>query len=181
MKDFIIMAVVLVLFGIWLLVYYLKRRNIADGELCDRVSYLTEKDVNQLNGKPKSEQTEKVSAEASTIGKPSAVGSDAKEEKAVPASEVRSQKETAEEFLWKQWVARTGDYRLSKDAIAAAAEALTIEQALVLCNRYQSHHPQLYAGIRRYADWYERSEPAAKIIGLRMEAVMKRGGVVRRP
>ena len=98
MKDFIIMAVVLVLFGIWLLVYYLKRRNIADGELCDRVSYLTEKDVNQLNGKPKSEQTEKVSAEASTIGKPSAVGSDAKEEKAVPASEVRSQKETAEEF-----------------------------------------------------------------------------------
>lgn len=57
---------------------------------------------------------------------------------------------------------------------------MTPEQALTLCKRYQKQHPQLYVGIRKYADWYERSEPAAKIIGLRMEALMKQGGIIRR-
>ena len=74
----------------------------------------------------------------------------------------KQSEELTEADLWNQWVARTGDYRLSKDAIAAAAGHLTPEQALTLCKRYREQHPQLYAGIRKYADWYERSGTGGK-------------------
>lgn len=158
MNDLIIMAAMLAVFGIWLLFRRLKKRRSADDNPGGKDFTLTREQVEELNR----QRAEK------EVVLPSASGREKQSE------------ELTEADLWNQWVARTGDYRLSKDAIAAAAGHLTPEQALTLCKRYREQHPQLYAGIRKYADWYERSEPAAKIIGLRMEALMKQGGIIRR-
>ena len=134
--------------------------------------------------KPETVNKEEIKAEPKeenrSVSEPSAAEPVMEKLSAPAGGREKQSEELTEADLWNQWVARTGDYRLSKDAIAAAAGHLTPEQALTLCKRYREQHPQLYAGIRKYADWYERSEPAAKIIGLRMEALMKQGGIIRR-
>lgn len=183
MNDLIIMAAMLAVFGIWLLFHRLKKRRSADDDPGGKDFTLTREQVEELNRQRAEKEVVLPSAsgeENRPVSEPSAA-EPVLEKLSAPAGEKETQsEELTEADLWNQWVARTGDYRLPKDAIAAAAGHLTPEQALTLCKRYREQHPQLYAGIRKYADWYERSEPAAKIIGLRMEALMKQGGIIRR-
>lgn len=183
MNDLIIMAAMLAVFGIWLLFHRLKKRRSADDNPGGKDFTLTREQVEELNRQRAEKEVVLPSAsgeENRPVSEPSAA-EPVLEKLSAPAGERKTQPGVFTEVdLWNQWVARTGDYRLSKDAIAAAAGHLTPEQALTLCKRYREQHPQLYAGIRKYADWYERSEPAAKIIGLRMEALMKQGGIIRR-
>ncbi len=183
MNDLIIMAAMLAVFGIWLLFRRLKKRRSADDNPGGKDFTLTREQVEELNRQRAEKEVVLPSAsgeENRPVSEPSAA-EPVLEKLSAPAGERKTQPGVfTEADLWNQWVARTGDYRLSKDAIAAAAGHLTPEQALTLCKRYREQHPQLYAGIRKYADWYERSEPAAKIIGLRMEALMKQGGIIRR-
>lgn len=183
MNDLIIMAAMLAVFGIWLLFHRLKKRRSADDNPGGKDFTLTREQVEELNRQRAEKEVVLPSAsgeENRPVSEPSAA-EPVLEKLSAPAGERKTQPGVFTEVdLWNQWVARTGDYRLSKDVIAAAAGHLTPEQALTLCKRYREQHPQLYAGIRKYADWYERSEPAAKIIGLRMEALMKQGGIIRR-
>lgn len=183
MNDLIIMAAMLAVFGIWLLFHRLKKRRSADDDPGGKDFTLTREQVEELNRQRAEKEVVLPSAsgeENRPVSEPSAA-EPVLEKLSAPAGERKTQPGVFTEVdLWNQWVARTGDYRLSKDVIAAAAGHLTPEQALTLCKRYREQHPQLYAGIRKYADWYERSEPAAKIIGLRMEALMKQGGIIRR-
>ena len=171
MNDLIIMAAMLAVFGVWLLFHRLKNRRPADDDPGGKDFVLTREQVEELNRQRAEKEIVLPSAPAEEKRSVSDLKFGGREKQSGVLTEAD---------LWNQWVARTGDYRLSKDAIAAAAGHLTPEQALTLCKRYQKQHPQLYAGIRKYADWYERSEPAAKIIGLRMEALMKQGGIIRR-
>ena len=183
MNDLIIMAAMLAVFGVWLLFHRLKNRRPADDDPVGKDFVLTREQVEELNRQRAEKEIVLPSAPAEekrSVSEPSAA-EPVPEKLSAPAGGREKQSGVLTEAdLWNQWVARTGDYRLSKDAIAAAAGHLTPEQALMLCKRYQKQHPRLYVGIRKYADWYERSEPAAKIIGLRMEALMKQGGIIRR-
>lgn len=183
MNDLIIMAAMLAVFGVWLLFHRLKNRRPADDDPVGKDFVLTREQVEELNRQRAEKEIVLPSAPAEekrSVSEPSAA-EPVPEKLSAPAGGREKQSGVLTEAdLWNQWVARTGDYRLSKDAIAAAAGHLTPEQALTLCKRYQKQHPQLYVGIRKYVDWYERSEPAAKIIGLRMEALMKQGGIIRR-
>ncbi len=183
MNDLIIMAAMLAVFGIWLLFHRLKKRRSADDNPGGKDFTLTREQVEELNRQRAEKEVVLPSAsgeENRPVSEPSAAEPVMEKLSAPAGGREKQSEELTEADLWNQWVARTGDYRLSKDAIAAAAGHLTPEQALTLCKRYREQHPQLYAGIRKYADWYERSEPAAKIIGLRMEALMKQGGIIRR-
>lgn len=183
MNDLIIMAAMLAVFGIWLLFRRLKKRRSADDDPGGKDFTLTREQVEELNRQRAEKEIVLPSAPAEenrSVSGPSAAEPVMEKLSAPAGGREKQSEELTEADLWNQWVARTGDYRLSKDAIAAAAGHLTPEQALTLCKRYREQHPQLYAGIRKYADWYERSEPAAKIIGLRMEALMKQGGIIRR-
>lgn len=183
MNDLIIMAAMLAVFGIWLLFRRLKKRRSADDNPGGKDFTLTREQVEELNRQRAEKEVVLPSAsgeENRPVSEPSAAEPVMEKLSAPAGGREKQSEELTEADLWNQWVARTGDYRLSKDAIAAAAGHLTPEQALTLCKRYREQHPQLYAGIRKYADWYERSEPAAKIIGLRMEALMKQGGIIRR-
>ena len=183
MNDLIIMAAMLAVFGIWLLFHRLKKRRSADDNPGGKDFTLTREQVEELNRQRAEKEVVLPSAsgeENRPVSEPSAAEPVMEKLSAPAGGREKQSEELTEAVLWNQWVARTGDYRLSKDAIAAAAGHLTPEQALTLCKRYREQHPQLYAGIRKYADWYERSEPAAKIIGLRMEALMKQGGIIRR-
>ena len=183
MNDLIIMAAMLAVFGIWLLFHRLKKRRSADDNPGGKDFTLTREQVEELNRQRAEKEVVLPSAsgeENRPVSEPSAAEPVMEKLSAPAGGREKQSEELTEADLWNQWVARTGDYRLSKDAIAAAAVHLTPEQALTLCKRYREQHPQLYAGIRKYADWYERSEPAAKIIGLRMEALMKQGGIIRR-
>lgn len=183
MNDLIIMAAMLAVFGIWLLFHRLKKRRSADDNPGGKDFTLTREQVEELNRQRAEKEVVLPSAsgeENRSVSEPSAAEPVMEKLSAPAGGREKQSEELTEADLWNQWVARTGDYRLSKDAIAAAAGHLTPEQALTLCKRYREQHPQLYAGIRKYADWYERSEPAAKIIGLRMEALMKQGGIIRR-
>ena len=183
MNDLIIMAAMLAVFGIWLLFHRLKKRRSADDNPGGKDFTLTREQVEELNRQRAEKEVVLPSAsgeENRPVSEPSAAEPVMEKLSAPAGGREKQSEELTEADLWNQWVARNGDYRLSKDAIAAAAGHLTPEQALTLCKRYREQHPQLYAGIRKYADWYERSEPAAKIIGLRMEALMKQGGIIRR-
>lgn len=183
MNDLIIMAAMLAVFGVWLLFHRLKNRRPADDDPGGKDFVLTREQVEELNRQRAEKEIVLPSAPAEekrSVSEPSAAEPVLEKLSAPAGGREKQSGVLTEADLWNQWVARTGDYRLSKDAIAAAAGHLTPEQALTLCKRYQKQHPQLYAGIRKYADWYERSEPAAKIIGLRMEALMKQGGIIRR-
>ena len=183
MNDLIIMAAMLAVFGIWLLFHRLKKRRSADDNPGGKDFTLTREQVEELNRQRAEKEVVLPSAsgeENRPVSEPSAAEPVMEKLSAPAGGREKQSEELTEADLWNQWVARTGDYRLSKDAIAAAAGHWTPEQALTLCKRYREQHPQLYAGIRKYADWYERSEPAAKIIGLRMEALMKQGGIIRR-
>ena len=182
MNDLIIMAAMLAVFGIWLLFRRLKKRRSADDDPGGKDFTLTREQVEELNRQRAEKEIVLPSAPAEenrSVSEPSAAEPVMEKLSAPAGGREKQSEELTEADLWNQWVARTGDYRLSKDAIAAAGH-LTPEQALTLCKRYREQHPQLYAGIRKYADWYERSELAAKIIGLRMEALMKQGGIIRR-
>ena len=183
MNDLIIMAAMLAVFGIWLLFHRLKKRRSADDNPGGKDFTLTREQVEELNRQRAEKEVVLPSAsgeENRPVSEPSAAEPVMEKLSAPAGGREKQSEELTEADLWNQWVARTGDYRLSKDAIAAAAGHLTPEQALTLCKRYREQHPQLYAGSRKYAAWYERSEPAAKIIGLRMEALMKQGGIIRR-
>ena len=242
MNDLIIMTVMLVLFGICLWFYYLKKRKTIDEEADREISSQTRECVEELEAErakneavssPEEPVGEKVAASFGEVvfgvkmlfccgkrrqhvnvprdGKAfskteeqveefnpqgaeneNALLSVAEEEKLLTSKSVSADssasvdvggalsKELTETDLWNQWVAKTGDYHLSKEAIEAATWSLTFKQVLMLCERYQKLHPQLYSGICKYADWYERSDPAAQFVGLRMEALMKQCGILQR-
>lgn len=165
MNDLIIMAAMLAVFGIWLLFRRLKKRRSADDDPGGKDFTLTREQVEELNRQRAEKEIVLPSAPAEenrSVSEPSAAEPVMEKLSAPAGGREKQSEELTEADLWNQWVARTGDYRLSKDAIAAAAGHLTPEQALTLCKRYREQHPQLYAGIRKYADWYERSEPAGK-------------------
>ena len=185
--DLVIVIAVLAVLAIWWILGLLKRKKTSEKEDVGGLEPLTEEQIEQLNRQQASKrivltqepQEEKVEAAADFLK-----SEEKTEPKPEPASAPKKKALAPQELsgvaLWNWWVASTGDYRLSKEAIASVAAILTPEQARELCAKYKGQHPQLFNGICVYADWYDRSEPAAKIIGLRMEAVMKRGGFIHR-
>jgi len=144
MNDLIIMAAMLAVFGVWLLFHRLKNRRPADDDPGGKDFVLTREQVEELNRQRAEKEIVLPSAPAEekrSVSEPSAA-EPVPEKLSAPAGGREKQSGVLTEAdLWNQWVARTGDYRLSKDAIAAAAGHLTPEQALTLCKRYQKQHP----------------------------------------
>ena len=185
--DLVILIVILGVLAIWWIMSVLKRKQTSEKDDVSGLEPLTEEQIEQLNRQqaskrivltqePKEEKIEAAAdflkSEEKTEPKP--------EPASTPQKKVLAPQALSGAALWNWWVEHTGDYRLSKEAIASVAAILTPEQARELCAKYKGQHPQLFNGICVYNDWHDRSEPAAKIIGLRMEAVMKRGGFIHR-
>lgn len=188
--DFIILIAILAVLAIWCVMK--KGSHSSEKDEVTEIEPLTQEQVNQLNRQQASkrivltqEPKEEVVEEAD-IQKPEEKAEPEPEQEqeqtsvSAPQRKALAPQELSGIALWNWWVASTGDYRLSKEAIASVAAILTPEQVQELCEKYKSQHPQLFYGICLYADWYDKSDPAAKIIGLRMEVVMKRGGFIRR-
>ena len=185
--DLVIVIAVLAVLAIWWILGLFKRKKTSEKEDVGGLEPLTEEQIEHLNRQQASKrivltqepQEEKVEAAADFLK-----SEEKTEPKPEPASTPKKKALAPQELsgvaLWNWWVAGTGDYRLSQEAIASVAAILTSEQARELCEKYKSQHPQLFNGICVYADWYDRSEPAAKIIGLRMFVLMKRGGFIHR-
>lgn len=185
--DFIILIAIIVIVAIWWFLRKPKCRMISDKDDVNDLEPLTEEQINQLNRQQASKRIvltqepkeEKVEA-ATDFLKPEEKTETKPEPASASQKKVLAPQELSGIALWNWWVASTGDYRLSKEAIASVAAILTPEQARELCAKYKGQHPQLFNGICVYADWYDRSDPAAKIIGLRIESLMKRGGFIHR-
>ena len=133
MNDLIIMAAMLAVFGIWLLFRRLKKRRSADDDPGGKDFTLTREQVEELNRQRAEKEIVLPSAPAEenrSVSEPSAAEPVMEKLSAPAGGREKQSEELTEADLWNQWVARTGDYRLSKDAIAAAAGHLTPEQAL---------------------------------------------------
>ena len=187
--DLVILIVILGVLAIWWIMSVLKRKQTSEKDDVSGLEPLTEEQIEQLNRQQASKRIvltqepkpkeEKIEAAADFL-KPEEKTEPKPEPASAPQKKALAPQELSGIALWNWWVASTGDYRLSKETIASVAAILTPEQARELCEKYKSQHPQLFSGICVYADWYDRSEPAAKIIGLRMFVLMKRGGFIHR-
>lgn len=178
--ELVILIVVLAVLAIWCVKKIVARKSPFEDPLnpeqVEKIRKLQEAKRIVLEQEPQEKEVESATdflkQEEKTEPKP--------EPASAPQKKALAPQELSGIALWNWWVANTGDYRLPKEAIASVAAILRPEQARELCEKYKKQHPQLFNGICVYADWYDRSEPAAKIIGLRMEAVMKRGEFIHR-
>lgn len=179
--ELVILIVVLAVLAIWCVKKIIARKSPFEGEALnpeqvEKIRKLQEAKRIVLEQEPQEEEVES----ATDFLKQEEKQEPKPEPASAPQKKALEPQELSGIALWNWWVASTGDYRLPKEAIASVAAILRPEQARELCEKYKKQHPQLFNGICVYADWYDRSEPAAKIIGLRMEAVMKRGGFIHR-
>lgn len=179
--ELVILIVVLAVLAIWCVKKIVARKSPFEGEALnpeqvEKIRKLQEAKRIVLEQEPQEEEVES----ATDFLKPEEKQEPKPEPASAPQKKALAPQELSGIALWNWWVANTGDYRLPKEAIASVAAILRPEQARELCEKYKKQHPQLFNGICVYADWYDRSEPAAKIIGLRMEAVMKRGEFIHR-
>lgn len=178
--ELAIVIVILAVLAIWCVKKIIARKSPFEGEALnpeqvEKIRKLQEAKRIVLEQEPQ----EEIDAAAEFL-KPEEKQEPKPESASAPQKKALAPQELSGIALWNWWVANTGDYRLPKEAIASVAAILTPEQARELCDKYKSQHPQLFNGICVYADWYDRSEPAAKIIGLRMFVLMKRGGFIHR-
>ena len=178
--DFIFLIAILAVLAIWCVKKIIARKSPFEEPLnpeqVEKIRKLQEAKRIVLEQEPQEEEVES----ATDFLKPEEKQEPKPEPASAPQRKALAPQELSGIALWNWWVASTGDYRLSKEAIASVAAILTPEQARELCDKYKSQHPQLFNGICVYADWYDRSEPAAKIIGLRMFVLMNRGGFIHR-
>lgn len=179
--ELAIVIVILAVLAIWCVKKIIARKSPFEGEALnpeqvEKIRKLQEAKRIVLEQEPQEEEVES----ATDFLKPEEKQEPKPEPASAPQRKALAPQELSGIALWNWWVASTGDYRLSKEAIASVAAILTPEQARELCDKYKSQHPQLFNGICVYADWYDRSEPAAKIIGLRMFVLMNRGGFIHR-
>lgn len=178
--ELVILIAILAVLAIWCVKKIIARKSPFEEPLnpeqVEKIRKLQEAKRIVLEQEPQEEEVES----ATDFLKPEEKQEPKPEPASTPQKKVLAPQELSGIALWNWWVASTGDYRLSKEAIASVAAILTPEQARELCAKYKGQHPQLFNGICVYNDWHDRSEPAAKIIGLRMEAVMKRGGFIHR-
>ena len=180
--ELVILIVVLAVLAIWCVKKIVARKSPFEGEALnpeqvEKIRKLQEAKRIVLEQEP---QEEVDATTAADFLKPEEKTEPKPEPASAPQKKALAPQALSGAALWNWWVASTGDYRLSKETIASVAAILTPEQARELCEKYKSQHPQLFKGICVYADWYDRSEPAAKIIGLRMFVLMKRGEFIHR-
>lgn len=179
--ELAIVIVILAVLAIWCVKKIIARKSPFEGEALnpeqvEKIRKLQEAKRIVLEQEPQEEEVES----ATDFLKQEEKQEPKPEPASAPQKKALAPQELSGIALWNWWVASTGDYRLSKETIASVAAILTPEQARELCEKYKKQHPQLFSGICVYADWYDRSEPAAKIIGLRMFVLMKRGGFIHR-
>ncbi len=179
--ELAIVIVILAVLAIWCVKKIIARKSPFEGEALnpeqvEKIRKLQEAKRIVLEQEPQEEEVES----ATEFLKPEEKQEPKPESASAPQKKALAPQELSGIALWNWWVANTGDYRLPKEAIASVAAILRPEQARELCEKYKKQHPQLFNGICVYADWSDRSEPAAKIIGLRMEAAMNRGGFIHR-
>ena len=84
------------------------------------------------------------------------------------------------EALWQWWALHTGQWEAPETVVVQAAELLCREQAEELCCRYQKEHPQLYDGIFRWKNWRDHADVYARVVGMRLEVLLRKAGKLKR-